>query len=498
MNMVIQPFHRLRSLPAVLLLIALAACKVTADDIETWKGTVKGPGKLVAVMLSETYPMDLRTKAALALVDMERTDVDGVGELQRSLQRVEESTRAEIITGMTPGLKALMAGGEEEIARQIRAKDAAYLLIAQAPDGARDELVKAVVGWFVVDFNGRNLAGNYIAEQVVKSLGSPAASMLVDAMSSKMPQPALVKIAELIGTLADDEGKARAAERLLAIQEEMAGDEFLTWLKTEIREQIKKARPDSEINEAYVTETAEINREKFLNDGAIPAMKHLAGVESVANRLLELAELEGTDAKVVDRRKRALQALEGSAKQSHLARLLALATGQHPIPVRDYAFDRIGDIRSKDAIPAMWPLVQNTEDGRLRWRAAELVLHLGGPDVVREFFGKLPTGEEIKYEPEELEGYASRMSQMNPPPTALVKGQLASTDWWDRIIALRYLERRGTEADIAGMQRLARDSVATAGEHWADNLGTVGKVAEDAITRLRERLTNPSEEAEES
>ena len=72
-------------------LFASAGCKVTADDIEYWKGTVKGPGKIVAVLLAERYPMELRTQAALALVEMERTDVNGVGELQRAVQQIQSS-----------------------------------------------------------------------------------------------------------------------------------------------------------------------------------------------------------------------------------------------------------------------------------------------------------------------------------------------------------------------------------------------------------------------
>jgi hypothetical protein len=40
------------------------------------------------------------------------------------------------------------------------------------------------------------------------------------------------------------------------------------------------------------------------------------------------------------------------------------------------------------------------------------------------------------------------------------------------------------------MQRLSSDAAATAGEHWRD-VNTVGKVAEDAVQGLRERLAQP-------
>src|SRR6185503_1640003 len=157
---------------------------------------------------------DLRTYAGLALVRMEpREGLDGVAELQAAVSQVEpEEERTRIVDLMVPGLIRLMrgedapqAGGNGEAAppRQIRAKDAAFLLIPYASAAKRGELTDAVVDWFVVDFNGRNLAGNYTAEQVVRQLGAPAASRLVNAMTARLPQQALVKLAELIATLGD-------------------------------------------------------------------------------------------------------------------------------------------------------------------------------------------------------------------------------------------------------------------------------------------------------
>jgi hypothetical protein len=66
-----------RSLLAVMALSALLGCKVNSDDIEYWRRTVKGPRKIVAVLLSDHYSLELRTRAATALVEMERNDVEG-------------------------------------------------------------------------------------------------------------------------------------------------------------------------------------------------------------------------------------------------------------------------------------------------------------------------------------------------------------------------------------------------------------------------------------
>jgi hypothetical protein len=150
----------------------------------------------------------------------------------------------------------------------------------------------------------------------------------------------------------------------------------------------------------------------------------------------------------------------------------------------------VGDIRSPKAIAPMWPLVQDAEKQRQRWRAGELVLTIGGANVLSEFFAKLPSGAEVKYEPEELEGYASRMGQMTPLPTAIATQQLGSPDWWDRVIALQFFARKGTQADVSAISRLLTDSHAAKGKNWEAGT-TVGKVAKQALDGLRERLGQP-------
>lgn len=501
----------------VLLACALSAfaaiaggCKVTGDDIETWKGTVKGPGKIIAVMMSESYPLELRTKAAIALVEMEPRQspevVDGVAELQSAVQRLDEETRRQIIDGMVPELEVLMRGGDAAPVEsgeappelQVRAKDASYLLITQAEGASRDRLVAGVIAWYVVDFNGRNLAGNYSAEQIIRSLGSQAAGMLVDALDPKMPGRALIMLTELISQLGDEETKARAAVAMVELEQQMEGEEFLEWLKEPVIEALRANNPDAEPNPERVARLAALNRENFIAIGALPAMKFLASEDIVRERLLTVAGTDDASAPMVVRRMTALLALEGNVAEAHLDRLLALAlTDGVPAEIQDVAFARVGDIRSTRAIPAMWPLVEvgDNDKQRYRWRAAEMVLQIGGTDVVGEFFAKLPVGAEIKYEPEELEGYATRMAHMSPPPTDLVRAQLSSPNWFSRVIALRYFERKGEQSDIRAMRRLTRDEAEVVGTGWrALELTNVSGVATAAITALEERLSSDSAE----
>ncbi len=496
--------------------LLLAGCKVNSDDVQQWKDTVKGPARLAAVIGSDRYAPELRTEAALAIVEMDRSDVDALVLLKKSLDDLQSEDSAAsqtIVEGMVPRLEALLAeesgqAGSPPEPIQVRAKDAAYMVIPYAPEAKRDALVRSVLAWYSADFEGRSLAGDYSAEQVTRSLGAEAARQLVDALHEKMTPAAMIKIAEIIEESGDDDTKKRAGDRLVAIEREMEKSTFVTWLAEQIRASLEAAGEPAD--EQRVSALAVFNRENYINNGALPAMRHLGDQAAVAARLLSIADTKPgpNDSKswverLSARRATALKALEGHVTRQHLNRLLSIALdSQTPIEVRDYAFDRVDDIHSRTAIPRLWPLVTrvgctsagcssaNRLDKRLRWRAGELVLSLGGPAIIEQFSQRLPSASGIQYEPEELEGYATRMSQMTPPPTSTVTALLDSQLWWNRVVALRYLERRGGAAEIPAMTRLMSDEVDVSGKGWAElnpPVKKVGQVADAAIKALRTR-----------
>jgi hypothetical protein len=476
----------------VAILLAVGACKVGAEDIEYWKGTVKGPGKIVSVMLADKYPMELRTQAALALVDMERTDRDGTNDLQQGLTRLDDEERNQIISGMVPGLEGLMKQVDPSASgaaspRQIRAKDAAFVLITHAPSDVKQKLTDDVIAWYMEDFNGRSLAGNYSAEQVVRALGPAAGKELIKGMKARMPAAALVKMVQLIGSVGDANTKKEAGAKLIAIADEMEGADFLAWIKQSVKEQAE--RQQAKLDAKRLDEAAVTNRDNFINDGAIPSMKFLADVPAVKKRLLHIASTPVQGDVGTTRRTRALMALEGKVDGSDLPQIMQLALNKdNPTSVRDYAFDRVGDIRSADALPELQKLVSSNEDPRLRWRAGELMLAIGGAAVVNDFFSRLPSGGE--YPPEELEGYATRLGQISPAPTEQVKAQLNASNWYAKVIALRYFERKGGADDIKRIDGLSADKTAIKGPRWGKSK-TVGDVASEAVADAKQRLADP-------
>ena len=506
------PFPAGQFCQRVLTLVALAliatACAVTDADIEAWKGTVRGPGKIVAVLLAEKYSDSLRIHAGLALVEMERSDVDGIAELQGGLVQLPEETRRRIVDGMTDGLIQMMNGqgaaggaptnvGDAPPPIQVRGKDAAFVILQYASPAQQSTLTDAIVGWFVTDFNGRSLAGNFSAEQVIRALGAPAASRLVEAMNARLPQQALTKIAELIAQLGDTPTKARAGERVVAIESEMESAEFLTWLGERLTTQAAASDPPRTLTAEQIDRGATFNREQFIVSGALPAMHHLGDQPVVAARLLVIAQQASITPEQETRRVAALQALEGHVQPGQAATLLALALDPaQPNAVRDYAFDRIADARDRGVVPQLWPVATQAAATsptawRARWRVGTLLLSLGGGDVVNEWFTRLPRGTSERYAREELHGYAERLAQVRPAPTTLMRTKLASTVWFEQAIALYYFERVGTEADLVAIQALTSSTTPTVGDNWADH-ATMGAIATTAVTTIRERMTAPA------
>jgi hypothetical protein len=239
------------------------------------------------------------------------------------------------------------------------------------------------------------------------------------------------------------------------------------------------------------------NREQFVTTGALPAMHHLGDQPPVAARLLVVAQQPSTTPELETRRVTALQALEGHVQPGQTQALLVLALdATQPDRVRDYAFDRIADSRDRSVIPQLWPIAtQASSTGenawRARWRVGTLLLSLGGGDVIAEWLTRLPRASGEQYAREELHGYAERLAQVRPAPTDVMRARLASTVWFEQVLAIYYFERVGAEADLAALSPLTTSTVATVGPHWNEH-GTIGAIATSAIAVIRERVSAPT------
>jgi hypothetical protein len=439
--------RRLAALVSLVLLIG--ACEVTAQDIETWKGTQRGPGKIVAVLVADKYPIELRTQAAVALIEMNREDTDALRELSGALAQIPEGERRQIVAGMIGRMREMLGSGADAPTQlAIRAKDAGYVVYPYAAGPDRDALQNALLNWVLADFNGRFLLGQNNTEKIIRLIGAPAATALVAAITPA--QLAIEKICQLIMELGDPATKAAASSKLVEVATQ------------------QEATPAG------------------VGEFTLLGMKAVGG-RPVAEYLLSLAaRVPPSDAQAADKLARTqlagLAALEGNVAAGDADRLCSIGLDSRlDLRVRDQAFDRLEDLHNPASIPRLWPLLEQS-DQRLRWRGGELILQIGGPAIVPEFFRKLPSGRNTEYLPEEIGGYGDRISEMRPPPVDAVRSFLTADSWIDRLLAIQVVGRLGGPQDVSILQQLTSDTTKIPG---GDESATIGKEARAALQRLQ-------------
>jgi len=202
----------------VLLLFSIlfaSGCQVTEEKIELWKGTQNGPKKLAGTLIDPDVSIELRAKAAVALVEIKELDL-----FQEAFQKMEKADSQQLISQAAPILGSMIGGdaGLDENSltpTQVDAKDGLYLMLDFADGASRDAVVQPLVRWCSSgNFNIRAMAGSYNAQAIAKKLGGPAAMGMADVLV--MNQRAIEPISKLIKDIGDAAALEKASARISA------------------------------------------------------------------------------------------------------------------------------------------------------------------------------------------------------------------------------------------------------------------------------------------
>lgn len=441
---------RRTALAILLVLVPLAACKYTAEDIEEWKGTRRGPGKIKALLLAEKYPTELRVRAAMALIEMNREDVQPLRELAEAFRRIPAEQRGPILAGMVPAIEATLRAPATErgpAPAQIRAKDAAFLLLDFATGMERTRLEDALLAWVCADFNTRFLMGENSADKIILAIGPRAGRALVATLTPD--QLAIEKITELIKEIGDPQAKAAASAQLVMV--------------ATAQQATPRGIREPTLNAMFTIGGQPVIEFAFNLASQTPPQDPQASRQFVNVQVLAMRTIKGhIDATVLDR-------------------LFVLATNRNLPPLlRDEAFERISELRNPASLPRLWPMLAD-EDERVRWRAGELILDAGGPAVVREFLTKLPAGR-TEYPERETGAYADKIAAMTPPPLDQVRPMLVAESFIARYLAVRIVSQRGGREDVPILQQLVSDRTRIPGR---EPPVTVGDEARRAVQHLQ-------------
>ncbi len=392
---------------AVLAAAPLTACRTSADDIERWTHTAQGPRKLVAVLTHDKYSLEQRVEAAMALVRMKPRSGKSIGILGQddqiglldALESLSPTDRLKIVTEMVPKLEAAMkqeppkaqAGQPAPPDPSFPYKDAAFGLLTHA-DGAlvqseelKERLRVALADWTMTNFAERldDSSQLYGTEQVLRELGARGVAKLpaqIDTNAKKID-----KMSDLIADLGDDAAKLEASTRLVAVAKEIDSERWIKQ-KSPLVDAANKASKLNPTADQFKAQLDQYQEEELLR--VFSSMKKVGGAP-IGTFLVAFAENKERPEK---RRAAALAALEGNVDKNNAAQIKAVldlaAAPDTPDAIRDIALRRVGELPRKQVADRLYGLF-NSENWKIRWVAAELLLKMGDTSHVDEFMRKI-------------------------------------------------------------------------------------------------------------
>ena len=472
---------------AVFAVVSLPGCRTTRQDVERWMGTVNGPRKLVAVVTHAKYGLDLRVDAAMALVQMKPRNGQHVGlqggedtdqpGLLKALSGLAPAVRTRIVSGMVPRLVEGMGQPAPEPGQPdatIRFKDAAFALLTYE-DGAlvsqeadRVALRAALADWAVADFVQRleNPMQAYGMEQVLRELGTQGVRRLPDLI--KPDEAKLGQMVSLIADLGDQETKDRASAQLVRVAQYVNTEKW----KEQKAPAVKEANEASRLTptpDQFRRQLDQYQEEELLR--VFASMKRVGGA-AVVKYLIDFAQdarCPGGDKdprqrqSCTKRRAAAVAALEGridKANPKHVKAMLALSSNPStPDSVRDLALRRVGEMPRELVIKDLYAMFE-TDNWRVRWVAAELVLKMSTTQQLGEFMRHLAKAKNMAIT--EAIRYGNLIDKMKGPPAPReVAEKYASLRYpvEARVAALGYFHEYGTKKDLPFVQQYAGDLV---------------------------------------
>jgi hypothetical protein len=429
----------------VLGLWALTGCEVTQEKISLWKGTKNGPQKLAGTVVDSEVSLDLRAKAAVALVEINAWE-----RFRGAFKKMDSAEAALVANTVVPILAEKLDGNGTVSSRrgisaisklQVDAKDGLYLLLDHAGAAGQKDAQAALIAWCVKDDNTRAMAGQYNAKTIVKKIGPAAAAALVPMLT--VDRVAMKHAADLIREVNDKVVLAKASAHL-------AGE-----LGTHI----------DQIDHTVLSAAAAI--------GGVP----------VTDVLVDLATDRDLGAKL---QRPALRALSTGVKNrtvelndSHIARLFSLAESRKiDRHQREEAYYVIAQAGRMSDLPRMRRLLARKDPF---WRAVglECILRVDGQGQLKGVLHSIARFKRTM-KPDDVEDVIRRVSSV-PGLLPQARELLGSRSSFVRGVVLGVLGRIGTEDDARNLTKLFNDKTKLPKGFKYTTLGNAARAAARAI-----------------
>jgi hypothetical protein len=480
--------RRVLSLAILAAAVSVGGCRTSSNDIDRWTNTKQGPRKLVAVLIHDKYPVDLRVDSALALIRMKPRSGKRIGILGdegdkeakgliNSLAALPPAERNKLVSKMVPRLveeikKApapAQAGQPAPVDSSTPFKDAAFALLTHEPnslvaaDADRKVLEQALGDWAVTNFADRvdDPSQLYGVEQILRYLKADGVRRLPALLDAEGKKNDL--IAKLISDLGSPETKLEASQKLVAIATDVASAEWKAKKAPGVQaaNEASKLKPTKEQFDAQLDQ---YQQEELVR--VFSSMKKVGGAP-VVKFLLDYAK---DDKNADDRRAAALAALEGNLgncsstdcdadTKKNVEVVMGIAqSDKTPDPVRDQALRRLGEMPRKLVVDRLYGLFKN-DNWKVRWMSADLILKMSQASDLGEFMDRLGRNAAGMAITEPL-AYGRSIADLKgtPEPAKQIDAYLGSNHPVAvRLAAFGYYYNVGAKADLAKVEPHAND-----------------------------------------
>jgi hypothetical protein len=420
---------------AAVFVAPLGGCnKPTADSIQLWKTTEKGPERLHDALADHSVPPNLRGQAAVAMVDIGRGE-----EVDTVIAGLPADDRAEIAKTLIPDYATAMTGQGSGGQRTLDYRDALFSLRQSVPAADKKRIDAILLPALETDFKaGKLRQSRHSLEKMLTAIGPESNEMMVSVLGMDVP---FGPTADLLAKIGDDASRDKGAAALIArVPKLKAADK----------------RP-------------ELVYKALGSLGGPTAVKYLE--EKVAAGDKETALL-------------ATRALGERRDPAVLAFALKVAADpKADKSIRDEMFGVIEGIGGLDAEKGLVSIISSDKDEIVRYRAFESLMVARKADGIQPGLEAFPAS--AVYKKVDVDDLLVKLIEKQGATArpALVK-TLGSTAPLARMTAAMALEQMGHASDAPALEKIAGDTAPVKGFPAGD---TVGKEATRAAESAKKR-----------
>ncbi|MEO8212882.1 MAG: hypothetical protein ABI560_06805 [Myxococcales bacterium] len=434
------PAPQVRIRRAVLLSLLAVVCsspfgcsKPSSDNIQLWKTTEKGPGKLAEALRDRGTDPKLRAEAAVALVDIGKAE-----EVDAALATIPASERWDTFKNLIPLYVTSMAETKDAAPEKSLAfRDALFSLrpLASAADQARIDAA-LLPGIEQQLRSGRVRNGRHSVEKILTAVGPPAGVLLARLLNE--PILGYAAVAELLAKVGDDASRQKGAASLVA--------------------RAKRERPVSEQMWKSIGVLGGPQALTFLQE------KITAGSHDEANA--------------------AVRALQQRREPAVLTFALKVAGDTRADrSIRDEMFGVVENIGGLEARDGLVRIIQTDREELVRYRAFESLLAVAKQDGVQPGLEAFPAS--APYKKVDVEDLLVKLiEKLGAPVRPILVNALESKYPLARMTAVLSLESVGKAPDAAALGYASKDTAIIKGFPAGD---TVGKEAARVAAIVRSK-----------